>query len=358
MRSVLSTGSASGGDDRDAIEKIAADWLARREAGFTAEEQEAFSDWLMADARHAAAVKEIEQAWQIMQKPRRAGQAGALAAAIALQLGARTRTRRRLVAGLSLGGLAAAVALSLLPSRQLEREAAPVVASVGVKPERQTLPDGSRVELNAGAEIRVDFSAERRAVRLVRGEAHFAVTKDPSRPFVVIADAVSVRAVGTEFAVRVAPTLVDVLVTEGRVAVERRESPADSPAATGAQPLPPPDAPPATLVDAGNRAVVPTDLPARTPPQVQAVAAHQIQASLAWRNLRVEFTATPLAEIVTRLNQHNRTQVVIGEPVLGDVRVSGIFWLDDPAGFSRLIEQSAGFKARRDSLDRIVLTRE
>ena len=71
VKSAFPTGPAPSGDECDAIEEIAADWLARREQGFTADEQEAFSNWQMADARHAAAVKEIEQAWRFMQKPRR-----------------------------------------------------------------------------------------------------------------------------------------------------------------------------------------------------------------------------------------------------------------------------------------------
>ena len=56
-------------------------------------------------------------------------------------------------------------------------------------------------------------------MQLVRGEAHFVVAADASRPFVVSAGAVSVRAVGTEFVVRYSAREIGVLVTEGRVAV-------------------------------------------------------------------------------------------------------------------------------------------
>ena len=362
MKSAHSTGPAPSGDDLDAIAEIAAEWLARREQGLTADEQGAFSEWLLVDVRHAAAVQEIEVAWRFMQKPRRAGQAEALATAIELQLHARSRSRRRLVYGLSFGGLAAAaavVAIAMLPLRQSEHQPASIVASVDVKPERQTFSDGSRVELNAGAEINVGFTPERRLVRLVRGQAHFAVAKDPARPFVVTAGSVSVRAVGTEFAVRVEPALVDVVVTEGQVAVERHPSPpAASPAQTPVQAIATTEAKQPTLVDAGNRTVVPVDLPSQAPLQVQPIAAAQIQAALAWRSMRVEFTATPLGEIVTHFNRHNRISLSLGDTALNDVRISGIFWLDDPIGFSRLIEQSAGFKAWRDSADRIVLTKE
>lgn len=59
----------------EAVQTTAADWLARRDEGLTADEQAQFSEWLLADARHVAAVREIEAAWRFMQKPRFTGQA-------------------------------------------------------------------------------------------------------------------------------------------------------------------------------------------------------------------------------------------------------------------------------------------
>jgi transmembrane sensor len=57
-------------------------------------------------------------------------------------------------------------------------------------------------------------------VVLERGEAHFQVAKNPARPFVVVARGVEIRAVGTAFSVGLESTRVEVLVTEGQVAVE------------------------------------------------------------------------------------------------------------------------------------------
>ena len=88
-------------------------------------------------------------------------------------------------------------------------------------PERLTLEDGSVVELNHGGKLEIDFSSETRRVRLVRGEANFTVAKNPERPFVVNAGGVDVRAVGTVFNVRLAREAVEVVVSEGRVKLER-----------------------------------------------------------------------------------------------------------------------------------------
>lgn len=81
------------------------------------------------------------------------------------------------------------------------------------------LADGSTMHLNARSEVQVDYSDEARNVVLVDGEATFRVEHDTSRPFVVVVNGVSVRAVGTEFNVRREDARVTVSVLEGIVEV-------------------------------------------------------------------------------------------------------------------------------------------
>ena len=345
------------------VEDTAADWLARREAGLGVEQQAEFSRWLLADARHAEAVQRLEAGWRFMQLPRHAGLGGAVEAAVGARVAARKRFHRRLLAGCAFGGLAAAAALvfALLPARPASGSAAPAVASasVAVKPERLTLPDGSVGELNAAAEIAVAFTPGRRGVQLVRGEAHFAVAKDASRPFVVTAGTVSVRAVGTAFNVRFEPERVGVLVTEGRVAVERTDVPAPASAlpAQPALPVAAVAAPASVYLGAGDRLTVPIQAPVAAPLAPVRVSEQEMAAALAWRGLRVEFTNTPLGEIVGLFNRQNRVQLALGDEELADIRISGIFWSDDPEGFSRLIESSAGLQVTRRGETRIELRR-
>src|SRR5205814_7462486 len=116
-------------------------------------------------------------------------------------------------------------------------------------PTKQTLPDGSVVHLNTGAAISVAYTHSSRRVVLDRGEAHFQVEKSVT-PFVVAAHGIEVRAVGTVFSVQLMPQAVEVLVTEGRVAVDQSASNA---------PLPPslnPTPQTLTFVDAGNHVVI------------------------------------------------------------------------------------------------------
>ena len=326
------------------IEATAADWLARREGGLSVDEQAAFSRWLLADERHAAAVAELAVAWRRLQQPRLAGQAETVARAVEEHVRRRARGSRRLTLslGVALTAAAAAAVLAFLPG-STGSAADGDRSAVILRPERRSLPDGSVVELDAGAEIQVAFSAERRSVRLVRGEVHFAVVRDPQRPFVVAAGGVAVRAVGTEFAVGLTRGTVGVLVTEGRVAVEHAPAPA-----TDRKPA-------VTYLDAGDQLTVPTS--ASAPPAPVRYTPAERQAALAWRGLRVEFSDTPLGEAIALFNRHNQVQLSLGNEDLARIRISGFFPVDDPEGFSRLLAASAGLRVDRSAPERILFSR-
>ena len=102
-----------------------------------------------------------------------------------------------------------------------------------VGPATRVLADGTVVELNDTAVIVADYTATERRVRLERGEAHFTVTKDATRPFTVMAAGVAVRAVGTAFNVRLVDAAVEVLVTEGQVRLQPPPPAQTAPVATG-----------------------------------------------------------------------------------------------------------------------------
>ena len=308
--------------------------------------------------------------------PQIAGQAEPVAQAIEAFVRQRQRRRRQI------GALAAGVVMLLatgvawrsefFPRDGSERTAAratPAAASTVVSlPARQTLPDGSVVELKPGAEISVNFtaaSAEPRRVVLKGGEAHFTVTKNPARPFIVEADGVEVRAVGTAFSVQRGGGEVAVLVTEGRVAVDKSppvhatgEVAAANDAVTTAPAIAPP---PLAFVDAGSRAVVSTGA-APAAADVREVSAAELSAKLAWRVPRLEFNATPIAEVVAMFNRHAAPQgaepaahLTLADSALATLPLSGVLRADNITVLLQIMESSYGIQAERRPAGEIVL---
>jgi transmembrane sensor len=241
----------------------------------------------------------------------------------------RARRRRRLAA-LS-GAAAMVVGLWFFAGVQPKTESLGAPTAIVTEPRRQVLADGSIVVLRDGAEISADFSGTARRIVLRRGQAHFDVVKDPARPFVVVAPAVEVRAVGTAFSVGLGGGGVEVLVTHGRVAIE--------PLATAA-----------AFVDAGHRARVPA---AGGETEVSELSPAELAQASAWRTPHIEFSRTPLAEALTLINArlaHAGQRRIEADPTdegLRELRLSGFLAADNADGFLQLLESNFGVRAER-----------
>ena len=313
------------GDD---IEHDASRWLAARDAGATSPAQTAeFNRWLEADIRHRVAYLRLEANWRrisklselrpldrdvdpdlLKQRRSRAPWAFAAAAALLLAIGA-----------------------GVLWSQKSGWQT--YETRVGVF-SRIVLEDGSVVDLNTNSEVHVRLGAERREVRLTRGEGRFQVAHDTSRPFIVAANQAAVRAVGTAFTVRLRDaSQVEVVVAEGKVAIAAPHVP---------------DAPP---LAAGEAAVV---QPGSV--SVTQVSPQALERRLAWTSGRLEFRGEPLAQAVAEFNRYNLRQIRLANPALGTLRVGGNFKATDPESFAAAL--ASAFKLHVDpaSTDAIVLS--
>ncbi|GAA3687440.1 FecR family protein [Acetobacter lovaniensis] len=133
-------------------------------------------------------------------------------------------TKRRRLAVMAVGLAAACVAAGVFSPELLLRLQADQIT--GVAQQREvTLADGSTIRLAPSSAIATHFTAGRRDVRLLRGEAFFQVTHDAKRPFVVTTGAVQTTDVGTAFDVRRNAADTTVAVREGAVQVETSGSP-------------------------------------------------------------------------------------------------------------------------------------
>jgi len=172
----------------------------------------------------------------------------------------------------------------------------------------EVLADGSRVRLNTDTKVKVEFREAERRVVLEHGQAFFDVAHDASRPFLVVADGVSVRALGTRFDVRRDGDAVRVTLVQGRVQVRGADG--------GLAELDPGQA-----VVADRRGV---SRPA--PVNAGAVAS--------WTTGRLTFSGVPLREAVAEVNRYSTRKVVLDAPeaVAGEL-VSGQFVAGDVENF-------------------------
>jgi transmembrane sensor len=345
----MSTFSASENEPTggEAIAAEAAAWLARRDRGFTAGEQDAYLDWLRADARHSLAVSRLEAAWHTLDQLQEWRPADGDRPNPDLLAVRPRRVLRRWFAPLAVAATFAVGFMVFSPLWKSYRNAEVTTAVVRLS-EMRTLPDGTVVELNRGAEISIDFSGPERLVRLLQGEAHFTVAKmGPNRPFTVMAGNVRVRAVGTVFNVRMLSESVDVLVTEGKVRID-----------------PPGSVDPgfplvlnARMLDAGQRASVNLAEPSPAPPTVVDATPAEIEETLRWQGLRLVFRETPMADVIEQFNRHGSSTFVLADRDLASIRIEGNFRADNAEAFVRLLQEVFTVEATPDGHGRLVLRR-
>lgn len=328
-------------DDGDPIDEAAAEWFVRRDAGFAPGEAEAFARWRLADPRHAAAWERIQAGAALLEH------IPLLAPAVQERLAAsenRSAEERspgwrhawRVVLPLAALLVFAAMVASWAPWRA-DPSPAGQRFTAAMAGERFTLADGSVLELNADSAVDVRYSPAERGLTLARGEAHFIVSHDAARPFVVQAGNVSVRAIGTAFNIRLGPSEVEVMVTAGRIRITDPTSDA------GANR-------PTSEWTAGQHVVI---APGR-PPRLRELDAAGRSERLAWHGL-LKFAETPLADVITQFNQRNAVQVSLGSAVLGRRPVDGSFRADNVEAFVRLLEETGDIVAERPGANRIVL---
>lgn len=357
-RSDFSSADAGGPPRPADPAQTAADWVVRRDGGLSPAERRALGEWKGADAQHAAELARMEAAWRSLDGMGNVRELQAMADAVVMR--ARAQARRRRMAGLAAGlfAAAAAVVVGVVGWTSYQAES-PVLLETANKNyrvlasslQRMILPDGSVAELNGASRIEVDFTPASRNVRLLEGEAHFIVAKNPERPFFVSAGAVTVRAVGTAFNVRLASEVIEVLVTEGQVKLEPAKAAAVSPnhipgTAVGAASAAPESNASGPDLVAGQRAVI-SRAEGASPASaaVGQVDRAGIEEALGWQSTRLVFNNTPLSEVVEGFNRCNSHRLTIGDSSIRDRTLTGVFRADNVEGFARLLRHSIDVKA-------------
>jgi transmembrane sensor len=174
-----------------------------------------------------------------------------------------------------------------------------------------TLPDDSRIELAPRTAIEVAYTSSERRLDMGAGEAHFVVAHQKGRPFIVHADALRIRAVGTRFNVHRSRGRVEVTVIEGKIDIYR-ETGAGTHVAAGT----------VFHVPAGNR------FTAANGADVGSVATVDAEGSLDWRDGRLSYENVPLESVVADLNRYVTKPIVIEDAAVRSVPYTGSLLID------------------------------
>lgn len=192
------------------------------------------------------------------------------------------------------------------------------------------LRDGSIVTLGSDAKIEVALSDRERQITLVSGEASFKVAKDSGRPFVVRSGEVFAQATGTEYSVRRLGVVgAAVHVAEGSVLVWARH-----------------DREQAVLLHAGGELTL--DPGPEAGKEAQPLPSPVVA--------QISLDDVSIAVAVARFNNLNDTKIVIDDPVIGEIRIIGLFSAHDPERFANAAATLAGAQVVRRQGD-LVLTR-
>ena len=296
---------------------VAADLVMREEDGQLGPEGLAARDaWLAEHPDHVAAydatVRAMERLDGHAADPRILALRDAALSAKAERQSSPWRVAAAVAVGVVLlgAGLAAVsrdrpVSLALAQLDQLINPNASVYRTAVGERSTITLPDGSVATLNTDTVLKVAFTDTARGVRLVRGQALFEVAHNKSRPFEVYAGDRTITALGTVFDVRIDGDGVKVALVEGRVRVRPR-----APRPAGAAPAP------QVVMAAGE--VLEAQ---RAQPMV--VRNLDVMRETSWRSGVVVFDETPLSEAVAELNRYSHERLLIDDPSIAGLHVTG-----------------------------------
>ncbi|EAQ96659.1 FecR family protein [Congregibacter litoralis] len=322
-------------------------WVAKMVADTMSEaDREALDQWLAESPAHSKALLECADTWDDLDE------LAQLADMFPRKQPQKVSTTTPTVStwfpskGFGLGAIAASAvfaAMLILIYPGTDQPSTYVHQTVTAVGEYRTavLPDGSKAMLNTDSQIEATFDPDDaiRRVALIKGEAHFDVEPDPSRPFVVEVGDTRVVAVGTAFNVDSSSGRLEVTVTEGIVEIHVGAAEVASPGRTQLQHER------GQQFKAGQIAII-------SKHQIESVGfveAPEIERKLLWQQGKVQFVGEPLSQVVRELSRHTHYTFKFSDTQVGDIRVGGYFQLGDIDELLDVLSGSFNIEVKRDT---------
>jgi transmembrane sensor len=186
------------------------------------------------------------------------------------------------------------------------------------------LDDGSTVLLNTDTRLRVKFTRGERRLELEKGQALFDVAHDETRPFLVRAGPMQVRAIGTRFDVRHDGPGASVTLTQGRVKV-RQDDASDA----------------SWTLSPGQALALGPGVNSPHPVEVD------VASQTGWASGIVTFRSVPLADAVAEMNRYERAKISLAPGVPTQAQISGVFKPGGDEEFVAAAELSFDLESRR-----------
>lgn len=167
------------------------------------------------------------------------------------------------------------------------------------------LPDGTKITLNAGSTVRYSRSEKLNFRKvLLKGEAFFEVSRDTLRPFIIDAGSAQLEVLGTSFNVKAYPENQDVEVTvsSGLVAMSSKQ-----------------EVDYQILLNKGN-----TGIYNKEKEKLDLVIEGKANA-LAWKTRILEFTDTPMEELITVLEHTYQSEIILQDPGISEYTITVSF---------------------------------
>lgn len=326
----------SGNDSADQVRREASAWIARMHGPDADGSRLAFERWRAASPRHRLVYAEMEG---IARGTRQLG---------ASPLGYHGLPQRRSLFARPAFRLAVAGIVMLLVAGTAfllelsDRGAAPgtgeqVIASATGQLRRLRLPDGSAVILDTDTRIELAYSKTARLVRLVRGRARFDVAPSTGLPFMVEAGDRMILDRGTVFDVAIGREGVGVALLRGAVEVRDRVA-AGRPGRLVAR------------LGPGQIAVAPVgrdDVPVRRAPT----------GAERWVDGVLSYDGARLGDVVADLGRYSAHRVVLADPALAELRVTGVFRAVPAESAARALAAALGLKLASGGNGAMILSR-
>jgi transmembrane sensor len=331
----------------DKIDDDASLWLVRLDNGNLSEQsRKELKAWLTADERHQVALKSMADVWHDMDNVLMMINDESSSKSVSLWP-VLTPVLKPFLLAASVSFLAIIIWVTMPLSVDKHSYATLIGQQMDT-----TFEDGSIVHLNTNSHIETEFSDEKRIIKLIKGEALFEVAHDPNRPFIVYAGDRLVQAIGTKFVVHLESENIQVTVTDGKVKMSKvaLDTTLNDIKELNSATILKDD----IFIAKGEKVVAASN----QTPKLTQVKAENIERELSWLDGKLVFDNERLFDVIKEINRYDDIEIVLKDPSLHNIRISGRFDLGDSEALIEAIELSFNIKSQQLESNKILLTKE